>query len=230
MIQAARSRRAPAGASYRVTQVSGALATVTGGQAGTVSSALFGWQWISTGIPATATYKQTGFSTSMVPLVCMITQVEVNLVLTTAPATAADLSMGLVFVSNYSALGTGGTIATFTASSQRFDTNYPLTNFASTTAFPNGNGAIQIATTANLGTLTGTVDLYPYRTWNGFTNTVGLGVIEPFAFEMGNDPNSQALWIRNGNGFVIQPLTAWATVVANLYVTVEWIEMSSNYT
>src|SRR5208337_22099 len=108
MIGAARSRRAPAGAQYRITQVSGALATVTGGQTGTASSALFGWQWVSTGIPtATATsspYYQTGFSTSLVPKVCMITQVEVNVVVTTVPATAQDLSLGLFFVNNYTAL------------------------------------------------------------------------------------------------------------------------------
>ena len=220
---------------FRGTWVSGALATVTGGQVGTASSSLFGFQWVSTGIPAPATftsspYYQTGFATSLVPKICMITQVEVNVVVTTTPATAQDLSLGLFFVNGYTALGTGGTLATMTIGNQGLDSNMGLSNFATSTSYTSGNGGIQIATTTNLGTLTGTVSLYPSRVWSGYTNTVGQGLIEPFPLEYGNDLNTQSLWIRTNQGFTIQPLTAWATVVANLYVTVEWIEMSSNYT
>jgi hypothetical protein len=239
MIQAARSRRSPSGAQFRGTWVSGALTTPNGSSTGTASAAVFAFQWVSTGIPAPATftaspYYQTGFSTNLIPKVCMVTQVEVNYMVTTSFTSIQDLSMGMFIVSSFTALGTGGVIATFASSpyGQSFDSSMGISNFATQTAYASGNGAIQMATTANLGTLTGTVAIYPLRVWGGTSGVVGAGIQSSvYPFEVGNDPNTQSIFFRNNQGFTIQPLVTWgAAGVANLYVSVEWIEMPSNYT
>jgi hypothetical protein len=217
---------------YRMGMISGALATVTGGVAGTASSAIFALQWQSPNVAATT--AQTGFTSgwagSLTPLVCMITQMEINLVMTTAPATMQDLTLGLFMVATFTAAGTGGTLATFTVSQNRFDSLYPNSNFATTTINTSGLGFMQMATTTNLGTLTGTVDIYPMRVFSGITGTVGAAVGNAYPLEFGNDTNTQALFLRHNQGFIIQPMTAWATVVASLYINLEWIEMPNKYT
>jgi hypothetical protein len=47
----------------------------------------------------------------------------------------------------------------------------------------------------------------------------------------GNAPNTQALFLRNNEGFVIQCIdTLGAGGVLDFYVDVEWIEMSNELT
>ena len=219
-----RSRRAPSGAQYRIGLSSSSLTTATGAVLGTLSSAVYSFQWANLSTTTTAATSGSAFTTY--PLVCMVTQVEVIWSLNTSFGSAQDVCFGLFRVNSYTSPCTGGYQATFTAtqSTGKFDSQYPTTNFAKA-------GAINISTTASLTAGTGTIDLYPMRYFMGMTNTIGIGPQTFTPFAMGNDPNSQALFFRNNEGFTIQPIiTLGATGILDLYIATEWIEMSSELT
>jgi hypothetical protein len=167
----------------------------------------------------------------------MVTQVEVFWALNTTFGTAQDLTFGLFCVRPYTVAPTGGTQATFTATqtigANKFDSLFPVTNFATSTTVTSGFGDIRICTASNLTATIGcgTVDLWPMRYFGGNANTIGVGPSTWSPFAMGEDPNSQALWLRNQEGFIIQPMaTMGATGILDFYVAVEWIEMNSELT
>jgi len=220
----ARSRRAPAGAQYRLGLMSASLTGVTGlANAGTLSSAVYSFLWSNLSTTVTAATSGSGVTTY--PMVCMVTQVEVIWSVNTTFTTAQDVSFGLYRVNSYTAAPTGGLAATFTATQTlttgKFDSNYPITNFSKA-------GDIRISTAAALSAGTGNCDLYPMRQFMGNTNTIGVGPSTFKEFAMGNDPNTQALFFRNNEGFIIAPLvTMGAGGILDFYVSVEWIEMSS---
>jgi hypothetical protein len=216
-----RSRRAPAGAQYRIGLNAATLAGVTGAQYGTLSSAVFSFQWYSTVTAATS-----GSALNMYPKLCMVTQVECSWQIVTTFTAAQTLTFGLFRVATFTTAATsGGYQATFTVNSGRFDSQYGTTTFAST-------GGIWMSSATALVGAVGTIDTYPMRYFTGLVNTQGVGVASPFVpFAMGNDPNSQALFLRQNEGFVIQCIdTLGAGGILDFFVNVEWIEMSNELT
>ena len=209
------SRIAPVGNMYRVGLMSSTVTAFTGGAAGTMTSSLFSFQWVSG------------------TRIAQITQVEFQWSVNATITTNQDLPFGLFVVRKFTTAPTGGTAATFTASvtnalSGAFDTNFGTTSFAT-------SGDIRIGSTALLTGGTGNIDTCPQRQWvggAGVTQFLGAGPVTqmPAWAEYGADPNNQALWLRNQEGFSIQPLASLGSVGSLVfYVTVEWIEAPSNF-
>jgi len=221
-MQTPRSRRAPAGAQYRIGLNAATLAGVTGAQYGTLSSAVFAFQWYSTVTAATSGSAQNVFQK-----LCMVTQVECSWQIVTTFTSAQTISFGLFKVATFTTAATGGGYqATFTNTNiGKFDSLYATTNFAS-------SGGIWMSSATALSGAVGTIDTYPMRYFTGLVNTQGVGISSPFVpFAMGNDPNSQALFLRQNEGFVIQAIdTLGAGGVLDFFVNVEWIEMSNELT
>jgi hypothetical protein len=209
------SRVAPAGPMYRVNYYSPGSLTVPNGQnTGTVSYSVFGLQWNAPG------------------MVMQLTEVSVQWTISTTMSTITDVPFGLFGIRAMTAAFSGGTAVTFTATQNiytgRLDTNFAATQFATV-------GDMRIATTGNLTACTGNIDAYPSRVWMG--NSGALGIIggtsgNPFSFpqKFGDQPNTQSIFLRPGEGISIQPLATLGTAgVLNFCVGLEWIEMSANF-
>jgi len=210
------SRIAPVGNMYRWAYYSpGSLTTANGQNTGTMSYSIFSMQWASTS------------------KIFQPTQIEINWSLATTFTTSADLAFGLFFVRAFTTAPSGGTQATFTATnttlSGAFDTNFGTTSFASA-------GDLRIATTGNLTAGTGNIDKYPLRVWMG-NAAISAGVAGQSSqnaiytpWELGNDPNTQTIWVRYQEGLSLQPMaTMGAAGVINFSVGIEWIEMPSQF-
>jgi hypothetical protein len=198
--------------------MSASLATVTGvGNTGTLSYAVYSFQWA----PTTPTPSTSAAIASVYPKTCLVTSVDVHYTVNTTFTAAQDVTFGLFRVNSYTVSATGGTTATFaTTSSGRFDSNFGTTSFAT-------SGAIRISTDGPLAGATGTIDRFPMKYWGGNTNTIGIaGGQTGNPWRPGDSMETQALWFRNNEGFVICPIvTLGAGGIVNLYVAVEWVEI-----
>ena len=144
-------------------------------------------------------------------------------------ATYQDIPLGLYIVRNYTTPASGGTAATFATTKclqmGQLDSRFATTNFAA-------NGAINWLSTTVLTPGVGTVDNYPIHTWNSGMYFGTLGATPRYAPVLfGAYPNTQAPFIRNNEGLIIQQniATLGAGAIA-LTITMEWAEMNvGNY-
>jgi len=199
------SRIAPVGPMYRLSFQTASFAT-TGSTTGTVSYSVFSMQWVST-------------NTVFIP-----TYFDVQMTVESTLTTYQDIPFGLYIVRNYTTPASGGTAATFATTKclqmGQLDSRFATTNFAA-------NGAINWLSSGVLTAGVGTVDNYPIHTWNYgqyFSTTAGVPQFRPAVF--GAYPNTQAPFIRNNEGLILQQnIATLGTGAIALTITMEWIEM-----
>lgn len=204
------SRIAPVGPMYRLSFQTATFAT-TGSTTGTMSYAIWSVQWVSS-------------TQIMIP-----TYIGVTMTIESTLTTYQDIPLGLYIVRSYTVPCSGGTTATFATAKcvqmGQLDSKFATTNFAA-------NGAINWLSNGVLTAGTGTVDNYPIHTFNAgqYFGTLTSTPQWPAAV-FGAYPNTQAPFIRNNEGLIIQQnIATLGTGAIALTITMEWAEMSStNY-
>ena len=210
------SRNAPVGPMYRLGLRGSTITAVTGClYPGTMTSAIYQFQWTSPNS------------------VAIVSAVEFYFTTATVFTTAQPLQFGLYNIRGYTVPCSGGTVATF-ATIQGYQTGALDSRFAQT-YFVTG-GAINIANSQATGFTNGTgrVDQYPSRIWDGIgCATLGVSDGQMGAggfFQSGYAPNTQSLFFRQNEGFIIAPMiTLGAGGGLQITCVVEWAEMGAQY-
>ena len=183
---------------YSMGLVSGSLTTAAAG------STAFSFRWA----PTTSTQ------------LCMVRNVQVGFVTTTAFTTAQSLTYSMQVARNWTASDTGGTAAAFSqtnTSKQR--TVMPTSAFA-------GGGQIMIANTGANSAGTRTLDTQAMSFAAGSSTAVGTSMPAQLLFS--HSPGDYPLIFANNEGFIINNVqTMGAAGVINLFVNVEWMELNA---
>lgn len=183
---------------YELGLVSGSLTVAAAG------STVFSFRWA----PSTSTN------------LCLIRRVEIGFSTITAFGTAQSLQYSMQIARSWTASDTGGTAAAFTQTNTgKMRTAMPTSAFAS-------GGQIMIANTGANTAGTRTLDTQAMAFANGTSSAIGTSMPNTAIYQQ--QTGDYPLIFAVNEGFIINNVqTMGATGVINLYVNVEWFEMSA---
>lgn len=149
---------------------------------------------------------------------CRILCVQISAAVVTAPTTAAVAAFDMTMARTWTTAGTGGTVVTPSATSNKLRTAQQPSMLQS------AGGEIRVATTAALGAGTKTLDAQPVGNVVGGFGAIGTQIVFPIPLYVDWAAYGIPLVLDNQEGFVIRA-TSPAAGVFQAGVWVAWAEI-----